>query len=214
MSRRQSSRQTGRQVRDRAADRPLYARLLRLRHLRPNGLLCFVYFEGVIALAILLALAELVSWWGVLVLPACVAVMVKVNDVIAGGARRQPGRRRGTVRQPSALGGAAAGRVVGDRLAARSAVPGARSAAPSGGPTGRSVTPPTQRQVTTAGSPDDVVPPAEPWWQPGSGVGAGPSRTELMPGNAHPVARQWGERGEQLTVREQWARQSGSRRYE
>lgn len=64
--------------------RPLYARVLRLRHLTPSGFLCFVFLEGAVALGILLALAELVSWWGVLVLPATVAVMVKLNDVIAG----------------------------------------------------------------------------------------------------------------------------------
>ncbi|MFF5085236.1 hypothetical protein ACFY36_50050 [Actinoplanes sp. NPDC000266] len=63
---------------------PLYARLLRLRHVAPSGFLCFVYLEGAVALGILLALAELVSWWGVLALPATVAVMVKLNDVIAG----------------------------------------------------------------------------------------------------------------------------------
>ena len=34
-------------------------------------------------LAVLLALAELVSWWAVLVLPVAVAVMVKLNDVVA-----------------------------------------------------------------------------------------------------------------------------------
>ena len=64
--------------------RPLYARVLRLRHLAPSGFMCFVFLEGAVALGILLALAELVSWWGVLVLPATVAVMVKLNDLIAG----------------------------------------------------------------------------------------------------------------------------------
>jgi len=64
--------------------RPLYARVLRLRHLNPSGLWCFLLFEGMIALGVLLALTELVSWWAVLVLPAAVAVMVKVNDVMAG----------------------------------------------------------------------------------------------------------------------------------
>ena len=68
--------------------RPLYARALGLRYLRPSGLLCFFFFEGAIALATLLALAELVTWWAVPVLPAAIAVMVKINDVIAGfGAR-------------------------------------------------------------------------------------------------------------------------------
>jgi hypothetical protein len=63
---------------------PLYARLLRLRHVAPSGFLCFIFLEGAVALGILLALAELVSWWGVLVLPATVAMMVKLNDVVAG----------------------------------------------------------------------------------------------------------------------------------
>jgi hypothetical protein len=70
--------------------RPLYARALRLQHLTPSGLLCFVFLEGAIALGILLALAELVSWWGVIVLPLMVAVMVKLNDVIAGFLSRPP----------------------------------------------------------------------------------------------------------------------------
>nr|WP_317985199.1 hypothetical protein [Micromonospora craniellae] len=63
--------------------RPLYARVLRLRVVNPGGVLCFVFFEGAIALAALLALAELVDWWSVLVLPAVVAVMVKLNDLVA-----------------------------------------------------------------------------------------------------------------------------------
>jgi len=62
---------------------PLYARVLRLRGVHPGGLLCFLFFEGMIALGALLALAELTSWWAVPVLPVTVAVMVKVNDVIA-----------------------------------------------------------------------------------------------------------------------------------
>jgi hypothetical protein len=43
-----------------------------------------VFFEGSIALAVLMALTELVSWWVVLVLPLAVAGMVKLNDLIAG----------------------------------------------------------------------------------------------------------------------------------
>jgi hypothetical protein len=70
------------------ASRPLYARLLRLRHVAPSGFLCFVFLEGAVALGILLALAELVSWWGVVVLPLTVAVMVKLNDAIAGALSR------------------------------------------------------------------------------------------------------------------------------
>ena len=65
-------------------DQPLYARMLGLRYVTPSGFLCFVFLEGSVALGFLLALAELVSWWGVLVLPVTVAVMVKLNDVVAG----------------------------------------------------------------------------------------------------------------------------------
>jgi len=70
--------------RDEASLQPLYARMLGLQYLAPSGFLCFVFLEGAVVLGILLALAELVSWWGVLVLPATVAVMVKLNDVVAG----------------------------------------------------------------------------------------------------------------------------------
>jgi hypothetical protein len=66
-----------------------YARSLRLRHVRPGGLMSFLLFECVIALAVLLALAELVSWWAVAVLPAAVAAMVKINDLVAGAAGRE-----------------------------------------------------------------------------------------------------------------------------
>ncbi|MEH1168179.1 hypothetical protein V6V47_22615 [Micromonospora sp. CPCC 205539] len=63
--------------------RPLYARVLGLRFVNPGGVLCFLFFEGTIALAVLLALAELVTWWAVLVLPVVVAAMVKLNDMVA-----------------------------------------------------------------------------------------------------------------------------------
>ncbi|AXO36163.1 hypothetical protein [Micromonospora sp. B006] len=63
--------------------RPLYARVLGLRFVNPGGVLCFLFFEGAMAFAVLLALAELVSWWAVLVLPVAVAAMVKLNDVVA-----------------------------------------------------------------------------------------------------------------------------------
>ncbi|WFF00952.1 hypothetical protein [Micromonospora sp. WMMD964] len=63
--------------------RPLYARILGLRFVNPGGVLCFLFFEGTIALAALLSLAELVTWWAVLVLPVVVAAMVKLNDMVA-----------------------------------------------------------------------------------------------------------------------------------
>ena len=82
-----------------AADRPFYARALRLRHLRPSGLLCFVYLEGTLGLGMLFALAEAIPWWSVPMLPAVVAAMVKLNDVIAAAAaapaRVGPGRVSG-----------------------------------------------------------------------------------------------------------------------
>jgi hypothetical protein len=70
--------------REQVRQQPLYARMLGLQYLAPSGFLCFVFLEGAVALGILLALAELVSWWGVLVLPITVAGMVKLNDVVAG----------------------------------------------------------------------------------------------------------------------------------
>lgn len=83
--------------------RPMYARALGLRHLHPGGMLCFAYLEGSVALSLLLALAELVSWWVVLILPVSVALMVKVNDWVAGAvaraAARTPERERERVRR-------------------------------------------------------------------------------------------------------------------
>jgi hypothetical protein len=97
--------------------RPLYARALRLKHITPGGLLCFVFLEGAVALGVLLALAELVSWWGVIVLPLTVALMVKLNDVIAGMLPRsaptgEPVAARAAVRRP-------AGRPIGEESTTR-----------------------------------------------------------------------------------------------
>jgi hypothetical protein len=95
---------------------PLYARLLRLRHLAPSGFLCFIFLEGAIALGILLALAELVSWWGVLVLPATVAGMVKLNDVVAGTLVRPapPVRSAAAARRPGPVPAEAPGCLLGE----------------------------------------------------------------------------------------------------
>jgi hypothetical protein len=67
-----------------AGKRPLYFRLLRVRHLKARPWVVFLLFEGSIGLAILLALAEIVNLWGLLAIPVAVAAMVKVNDVITG----------------------------------------------------------------------------------------------------------------------------------
>ena len=88
---------------------PMYARLLRLRHVAPSGFLCFVFLEGSIALGALLALAELVSWWGVLVLPITVALMVKLNDVIAAALSRPPAPARPAAARAEVLRPATAG---------------------------------------------------------------------------------------------------------
>jgi len=77
------------------AGRPFYARVLGLTHLRPSATLCFIFLEGATALAIVLALAELIPWWGVFLLPACIAAMVKINDLVAGAAVRAATRSDG-----------------------------------------------------------------------------------------------------------------------
>ncbi len=61
--------------------------------------MCSALFEGVIALAVLLSLAELVSWWSILVLPALVAAIVKMNDIIAGAYARNDQTMKFTIRR-------------------------------------------------------------------------------------------------------------------
>lgn len=61
-----------------------YARLLRLRHTNLDGYLSLVLFEGSVAVALFLAYAELMSFWGAVAVPIAVAVMVKYHDVITG----------------------------------------------------------------------------------------------------------------------------------
>jgi hypothetical protein len=95
---------------DEARQRPLYARVLGLQFLRLSSLMCFMFFEGAIALAVLLALAELVDYWAVLVLPVSVAAMVKINDVIAGATTRSGGSAVPRARRLTApIAGPAAG---------------------------------------------------------------------------------------------------------
>jgi hypothetical protein len=69
---------------DGTVPRPLYARALRLHHIRPGTLVCLALFEGSVALSLLLAFADLMSWWGALLVPLAVAGMVKLNDAVAG----------------------------------------------------------------------------------------------------------------------------------
>ena len=113
---------------DDEARAPLYARVLRLRHLAPSGFLCFIFVEGAVALGVLLALAELVNWWGVLLLPLTVAAMVKLNDVVAGALTAAAPAGRDHSRGAS---GGAAGRyhANGAASADRDHSPGARMTA-------------------------------------------------------------------------------------
>jgi hypothetical protein len=67
---------------------PLYWRLLRLRHVHPNGWQRALLVEGVFAVAVVLVLAGKASIWTLLVLPVLAAVLVKANDLIAGGLQR------------------------------------------------------------------------------------------------------------------------------
>ncbi|MFU8851878.1 hypothetical protein ACNAW0_12975 [Micromonospora sp. SL1-18] len=108
--------------------RPLYARVLGLRFVNPGGVLCFLFFEGAVALAALLALAELVSWWAVLVLPAVVSAMVKLNDLVAEAvirtAAQVPEQERDRFRRQI------------EPVVGRARVPGTARALPGAAPTG------------------------------------------------------------------------------
>jgi len=63
---------------------PLYWRVLRLRHLHPNGWQRAILVEGVLAVAVILVLADVATAWTLLVLPVAATVVVKGHDVLAG----------------------------------------------------------------------------------------------------------------------------------
>src|SRR5690348_12474446 len=63
---------------------PLYWRALRLEHLRPNGWQRAILVEGVLALAVVLVLADVATAWTLLVLPLASGLIVKGHDVLAG----------------------------------------------------------------------------------------------------------------------------------
>ena len=181
--------------RDEARQQPLYARMLGLQYLAPGGFLCFVFLEGAVALGILLALAELVSWWGVLVLPVMVAAMVKLNDVVAGALIRPPAT---TYTPDPAERTSPAGSPGAETVRLSPAAIAQVSAAPpgSGAPALR---PATIRRATT----DTVFAHDEDRW-------AAPA-TDASALNGPPVTRPWTE---DLDDRQQRARQSAARRYE
>ena len=70
--------------------RPLYPRLLRLRHIAPNAWQRALLGEGALGVAVLLVLADLATAWTLLVLPIAVAAVVKVHDITAGLLERRP----------------------------------------------------------------------------------------------------------------------------
>jgi hypothetical protein len=201
--------------RDEARQQPLYARVLGLQYLAPGGFLCFVFLEGAVALGILLALAELVSWWGVVVLPMTVAIMVKLNDVVAGALiRTTPMTADRTTpmaagRTPPTTAGRINPMTAGRTTPAES--PGAETVrlspsmisqvndpAPEGGS-------PALRSATTRRIVADAMPGArgEERW-----IASGTDASAL---NVPPVTRKWTE---ELDDRQQRARQSAARRYE
>lgn len=174
--------------RDQARQQPLYARTLGLQYLTPSGFLCFVFFEGTVALGVLLALAELVSWWGVLVLPITVAAMVKLNDVVAGAVSRPVTR---AARRPPTTSAAPRVDVAQTPVALLANTPSA-----AGAPMPR----------TYESSRASVV-----GMRSSTRVPDLPDATAL---NGPPVARQWSSPTEQVDNPHRWARQAASRRYE
>ncbi len=67
-----------------SADRHVYDRVLRLRHVHLSGWQREVLTWGSLVLSVLLALTGLVSPWGILLLPAALAVVVKGHDLLLG----------------------------------------------------------------------------------------------------------------------------------
>ena len=63
--------------------RPLYIRLLHLRHIAPNAWQRALLGEGSLALAVVLVLADLATAWTLVVLPVAVGLLVKAHDLLA-----------------------------------------------------------------------------------------------------------------------------------
>jgi hypothetical protein len=191
--------------------------VLRLRHLAPSGLLCFVFLEGAIVLGVLLALAELVSWWGVLVLPATVALMVKFNDMVTGSLAQhqvatETATARATVLRPAAM--------PAQPETASSPMTYGYASAPTpayGYPNSADATGYARSENGSMPVGYGVVHPPVP--AAAGYAHSGPASDETvirgggaaMPAVGAPVRRQWAD---QMDVRQQMARQSAVRRYE
>jgi hypothetical protein len=85
----------------RAPSQPLYWRLLRLRHVQPSSWQRAVFFEGSLAVATILVLADLASAWLLVVLPVAVAVVVKGHDVLVGWLPAPADRARVVAGEPT-----------------------------------------------------------------------------------------------------------------
>ena len=70
--------------------KPLYPRLLRLRHIEPNAWQRAALGEGAIGVGVLLAMADLASAWTIVALPVAVAAIVKAHDALQGLLDRTP----------------------------------------------------------------------------------------------------------------------------
>jgi hypothetical protein len=167
--------------------RPIYARALRLRHLNPSATLCFIFLEGAIALGVVLALAELVDPWGVILLPLSVAAMVKINDLVAGAVVRSASKSAEGLRQT------------------RPSVAARRAAALKRPVVGRASVP---VQLVDPGRVyrSDKATWNGPTPQPTARAWNGPT--------LQPTARAWTEFGDVADTPEQRARQAATRRYE
>ena len=66
------------------AKKPLYPRLLRLRHVHPNAWQRAALGEGAIGVGVLLSMADLATAWTIVALPVAVAAIVKAHDVLQG----------------------------------------------------------------------------------------------------------------------------------
>ena len=64
--------------------KPLYPRLLGLRHVHPNAWQRAALGEGAIGAGVLLAMADLASAWSIVALPVAVAAIVKAHDLLQG----------------------------------------------------------------------------------------------------------------------------------
>jgi hypothetical protein len=83
---------------------PLYPKVLRLRHVHPNGWQRAALVEGMVLLGALAALADRATSWAPVILPVVAAGVVKFHDVLAGVLPARPRRTAGT---PDANSGAA-----------------------------------------------------------------------------------------------------------